>query len=167
MNCCEFGVGKFIVTISAVVCSVPPAASAFPRFYIYRHRPAARSRLEQPTRLVFLCGRHRAPLSVQPQKLPWSEAIFALPTGPSDFLKPPTHPACTFLTYPAPRGVAVPASSGSRALRAVSEFPPCSRFFTTGADVLSQARPALNAVSGGQTFLAGFDPRLTLFQARS
>ena len=58
------------------------------------------------------------------------------------------------------------------------------RFIATRADVLSQVRPALNAVSRaflagpdprltplpglrGQTFLARFDLRLTLFPARS
>ena len=73
---------------------------------------------------------------------------------PSDFSKPPTHPACTIRPADTPGGSPCRLSSGSWALRAISNFPPHFRFFITG-----QARPQARLLNGA----ACTDPRARVF----
>ena len=129
--------------ISAVVCSVPLAASAS----TYRLLRDSNNRRDAgySTDVALFFTRYQRKI-----------ASVLCTAKPSDFSKPPTHPACTIRPADTPGGSPCRLSSGSWALRAISNFPPHFRFFITG-----QVRPQARLLNGAACTV----PRARVFNA--
>ena len=124
MNLIEWMHGKFIVHDKRGCLQRATASASTYRFAI---RTTDMTRAARPTSRSFSCTA--------------TENCLSLRHKPSDFLKPPTHPACIIRPAGTPGGSPCRLSSGSWALRAVSNFPPHSRFFITGQASAASAPP--------------------------